>query len=111
MNLLEGTIQRSNGDISVLLGNHRLPLADSILQRRSLLAEYADKKVIVGIRPESIRDAALVRAKRPDGLLHGTVELREALGPELFVHFSAPQVERRTQRRSPTCPGTRARWR
>lgn len=25
-------------------------------------------------------------------MLHGTVELREALGPELFIHFSAPKV-------------------
>jgi hypothetical protein len=31
--------------------------------------------------------------KPPDGLLHGTVELREALGPELIIHFSAPQVQ------------------
>ena len=28
-----------------------------------------------------------------DHLLHGTVELREALGPELFIHFTAPRVE------------------
>src|SRR5262249_59191736 len=28
-----------------------------------------------------------------DHLLHGTVALREALGPELFIHFTAPRVE------------------
>jgi multiple sugar transport system ATP-binding protein len=49
--------------------------------------------VIVGIRPESIQDAALVPDAPPDHLLYGTVELREALGPELLVHFTAPQVE------------------
>jgi multiple sugar transport system ATP-binding protein len=93
MNFLEGTIQRSNGDISVLLGNQRLPLAGSVIQERPLLGRYDDKEVIVGIRPESIHDAALVRARPPDGVLHGTVDLREALGPELFIHFTAPQVQ------------------
>jgi multiple sugar transport system ATP-binding protein len=93
MNFLEGTIQRSNGDISVLLGDQTLALDASVLQQRPLLGRYDDKEVIVGIRPESIHDGALDRAKPTDGVLHGTVELREALGPELFIHFAAPQVQ------------------
>jgi multiple sugar transport system ATP-binding protein len=93
MNFLEGTIQRSNVEISVLLGEQRLALDASVLQQRPLLDQYDDKEVIVGIRPESIHDAALVPAKPPDGVLHGTVELREALGPELFIHFAASQVQ------------------
>jgi multiple sugar transport system ATP-binding protein len=93
MNFLEGTIQRSNGGISVLLGDQRLTLDPSVLQQRPLLGAYDDKKVIVGIRPESIHDGALVRARPQDGVLRGTVELREALGPELFIHFTTPQVQ------------------
>jgi multiple sugar transport system ATP-binding protein len=88
MNLLEGTIQRSNGNVSVLLGGQKLALDASVFQQRPLLGQFDDKEVIVGIRPESLRDAALVpAAPPPDRLLHGTVELREALGPELFIHF------------------------
>ena len=49
--------------------------------------------MLVGIRPESIQDAALVPDAPPDRLLRGTVELREALGPELFIHFAAPQIQ------------------
>jgi multiple sugar transport system ATP-binding protein len=93
MNFLEGTIQRSNGEVSVLLGGQQLALDPAILERRPLLGDYEKKKVIVGIRPESLDDAALVPGAPPDRLLHGTVELREALGPELFVHFSAPRLQ------------------
>jgi multiple sugar transport system ATP-binding protein len=93
MNFLEGTIQRSNGDISVLLGDQHLALDDSVLQQRPRLGEYEDADVIVGIRPESIHDATLVPEAPPDRLLHGTVQLREALGPELFIHFTAPRVQ------------------
>jgi multiple sugar transport system ATP-binding protein len=92
MNFLEGTLQRSNGDISVLLGDQQLALNASILEQRPRLDDYADARLIVGIRPESIQDAALVPDAPPNQLLHGTVELREALGPELFMHFTAPRV-------------------
>ncbi len=88
MNFLKGTIQRSNGDIGVMLGDRKLPLESSVLERRPLLGTYENKQVIVGVRPESMQDAVLVRDAPPDRLLHGTVELREALGPELFVHIS-----------------------
>jgi multiple sugar transport system ATP-binding protein len=93
MNFLDGTIQRSNGDISVVLGDQRLALDASVLRQRPLLGQYDDKEVIVGIRPESIHDGALIPAKPADDVLHGTVELREALGPELFIHFTAPQLQ------------------
>jgi multiple sugar transport system ATP-binding protein len=93
MNLVNGTIQRSNGDISVLLGGQRLALDTSVLVQRPLLGEYDGRPLIVGIRPEAIDDAALDHAEKEDRLLHGTVELREELGPEFLVHFSAPQVQ------------------
>jgi multiple sugar transport system ATP-binding protein len=93
MNLVDGTIQRSNGDITVLLGGQRLALDTSVLAQRPLLGDYQGRKVIVGIRPESIADAALAREPDENRLLQGTVELREDLGPELFVHFSAPDVQ------------------
>jgi multiple sugar transport system ATP-binding protein len=93
MNFLEGRLQRSNGHISVLLGDQQLALDTSVLEQRPRLREYEDARVIVGVRPESIQDAALVTDAPPDHLLHGTVGLREALGPELFIHFTAPRVE------------------
>jgi multiple sugar transport system ATP-binding protein len=93
MNFLEGTLRRSNGDISVLLGDQHLALDASILDDRPRLGGYGERRVIVGIRPESIQDAALVPDARRDHLLRGTVELREALGPELFIHFTARGVE------------------
>jgi multiple sugar transport system ATP-binding protein len=92
MNFLAGTIQRSNGEVTVLLGDQRLALDPGVLGQRPFLGRYEDKQVIVGIRPESIQDAALVRDARQDRLLRGTVELRESVGPELFVHFTGPDA-------------------
>jgi len=43
--------------------------------------------VILGIRPEDLEDAALATDTAQDQRLTGTVELREALGSEIMVHF------------------------
>jgi multiple sugar transport system ATP-binding protein len=93
MNFVEGTLQGSNGDLRAMLGDQQLALDASIFDRRPHLATYRDRRVIVGIRPESIQDARLVPDAPREHVLHGTVELREALGPELFIHFTAPRVE------------------
>jgi multiple sugar transport system ATP-binding protein len=93
MNFLEGELQRSNGKVSVVLGDQRLALDASVLNERPLLGAYEGEPVVVGIRPEAIHDAALLPDAPSDHLLHGTVELREALGPELFIHFTAPNVQ------------------
>jgi len=42
--------------------------------------------VILGVRPEDLEDAALADASRPR--IKGEVELREALGSEVLVHFT-----------------------
>jgi multiple sugar transport system ATP-binding protein len=44
--------------------------------------------VILGIRPEHLEDASLVPDTPPARRLRGMVELREALGSELMVHFT-----------------------
>ena len=44
--------------------------------------------MIVGIRPEHLEEASLVKDSPPDRRLRGNVELREALGSELMVHFT-----------------------
>jgi multiple sugar transport system ATP-binding protein len=42
---------------------------------------------VLGIRPEHLEDAALARDVPADRRLHGKVQLKEALGSEIMVHF------------------------
>jgi multiple sugar transport system ATP-binding protein len=88
MNLLEATLERENGGLSAVLGSQRLKIDDEVVAARPLLKEYEGKTVVVGIRPEQLEDAEIARESPPDRRLHGDVELREALGSELMVHFS-----------------------
>ena len=52
------------------------------------MPQYVGKKVILGIRPEHLEEASLATDTPPDRRLRGNVELREALGSELMVHFT-----------------------
>ena len=88
MNMLEATIERSNGHLSANLGNQKLALEDQVLTDHPGLRGFEGKKVIVGIRPEDLEDASQARDSAPNRRLRGKVELREALGSEIMVHMS-----------------------
>jgi multiple sugar transport system ATP-binding protein len=87
MNLLEATLESQNGDLDVHLGEQRIRLDDELLSSRPALKDYEGRKIVVGIRPEQLEDAALVPDAGEDRRVRGRVELREALGSELMVHF------------------------
>jgi multiple sugar transport system ATP-binding protein len=88
MNMLEATLARSNGGFAVEAGGQRLVLDEQTLSGRPALERYEGRKVVLGIRPEDLEDAALA-SDVPDGRrLRGKVELTEALGSEIMAHFT-----------------------
>ncbi len=88
MNLVEATIARTNGRLAVTIGDHELTLTDALLAFRPRLEEYVGKRVVVGIRPENLEDAALEPDAPEDHRLRGVVVLREPLGSEIVAHFT-----------------------
>jgi len=87
MNMLQARVARENGALAVVAGETRFELSDDMLASHRGLAAYEGKAIVLGIRPESLEDAALANG---DGQprMRGTAELREALGPEILMHFS-----------------------
>ena len=88
MNLLEASLGRANGTLVVQLGDVALPVSQELLSSRPALANYEGRKVVVGIRPEDMEDASLVADAPADRRLPATVELREALGSDVVIHFT-----------------------
>ena len=87
MNMVEASLERSNGQLGVRLGSASVGLGDETLSVRPALKAYEGRTVILGIRPEDLEDAALATDAPDDRRLRGDVELREALGAEIMVHF------------------------
>ena len=92
MNLVEGNVERQNGGLAVQLGEHTLSLGDDTLAARPALEGYVGRKIVVGVRPENLEDAALEPETPEDQRMRGVVVLREPLGSEIVAHFtvSAP---------------------
>jgi multiple sugar transport system ATP-binding protein len=97
MNLLEATLESRNGGYVVKVGEEELTLPAEVLQARPALSAYAGRRVIAGIRPEHLEDAALVPETPAGQRLKARALLREALGSELVVHASVAARQAMTE--------------
>jgi multiple sugar transport system ATP-binding protein len=88
MNMVEATLERRDGSIAAVIGDQSLTLAEETVATRPALKSYEARTIILGIRPEYLEDASLARDIPEDRRLKGRVDLREALGSELMVHFT-----------------------
>jgi multiple sugar transport system ATP-binding protein len=82
MNLYEATV--GEGGRSVKLGSQLIDLPQAVAAAHSGLAAYAGRKVVLGLRPEHL--PASNGQAGPS--LVADVDLVEALGSELIVHFT-----------------------
>jgi multiple sugar transport system ATP-binding protein len=94
MNMVEVTLARSNGALTVEFADNRLTVDPELGVARPALAGYDGRRVILGVRPEDMEDAALAPDSPTDRRFKTTVDLREDMGSEVLIHFSldAPPV-------------------
>ena len=88
MNLVEATLEGGDGNMNVVAGSQKIALGQETLSTRPALKSFAGKSVILGIRPEDLEDAELAAEASSDRMLTGEVQLTEALGSEVMVHFT-----------------------
>jgi multiple sugar transport system ATP-binding protein len=92
MNLFEAGLQSDDGKLVCRIGDTDLELPSDLVAERPSLANYAGRRVAVGIRPEDVREAAGWDGTR----LRGRIMLVESLGSEQLVHIeiTAAPLER-----------------
>ncbi len=87
MNVVLAELVRSDGQVWVHFGEHRLRLDPSTLERRPALARFEGRQVIMGIRPEDLKDAALLGETSEDRRMSIVCDIREDMGSEVYLHF------------------------
>jgi multiple sugar transport system ATP-binding protein len=89
MNLVGVDLVRENGSMTAKFveSEHRLRVGDEVLSARPALKEFEGKRIILGVRPEDIDDASLVRGAPAESRITAVVDIREDMGSEVFVHF------------------------
>jgi multiple sugar transport system ATP-binding protein len=85
MNLLDAVLHL-DGDPHITISGQRLDVLPSVLDARPALRAHDGQEVVVGIRPETLDDAALVDDPDDARTLDAVVDLREGLGSEVVAH-------------------------
>jgi len=88
MNLVQATLVRLGEGFGVRFGEYELTVAKRTERERPALASYVDREVVLGIRPEDLEDAALVRDAPAGQTLAVVTDIREDMGAEVFLHFA-----------------------
>src|SRR4051812_44563719 len=83
MNLVGADLARSNGGLVAKFGETTLPVGEGVLSSRPGLPRFEGRRLILGVRPEDIEDARFGSGEP----LSATVDIREDMGAEVFVHF------------------------
>ena len=83
MNLFDATVD--SGANSLRLGSQRIALPKAVRMARPGLLAYAGRAVVIGLRPEHL---TATNGPDPDCTIEADVDLVEALGNELQVHFT-----------------------
>jgi multiple sugar transport system ATP-binding protein len=95
MNVVEATLRRDGDAATVEFAGHRLTVpADALAGHPRMSSIRGDARVIVGVRPEAISDAAEAPELPADGRIEAVPTLCEAIGSDVYVHFTidAPAV-------------------
>jgi multiple sugar transport system ATP-binding protein len=87
MNLVGVDLVATNGNLEARFGEHRLGVDDALVTARPGLRQFAGKRVILGVRPEDLEDAAGSDGAPEDQRIASVVDIREDMGSEVFVHF------------------------
>ena len=89
MNLYEATLAADARSLSI--GSQSMLLNEAVLNKHPGLAKFSNQRVVVGFRPEALQVSVDTSAGQ---VLRTNVDLVEALGNELLVHFSidAPRI-------------------
>jgi multiple sugar transport system ATP-binding protein len=86
MNLAEATVDRGDsGELVLIFGGYRIPVDGESVRQRPRLAQYVRRQVVIGIRPQHLREADATG--RDAGRLKATVIHSETAGAEHYVQF------------------------
>jgi multiple sugar transport system ATP-binding protein len=94
MNLVGADLVAADGGLEARFGEHRLRIDDAMTASRPALGNFEGTRIILGIRPEDLEDAALADGAQEGRRISAVADIREDMGSEVFVHFGvgAPPV-------------------
>jgi multiple sugar transport system ATP-binding protein len=88
MNMIEATVHPIDDRIALRFGSSELDLDAQMVERHPELKGYEGRRVVLGVRPESIEHERFAGLDPHGRTIQATIDLRESLGSEALVHFT-----------------------
>ena len=86
MNFIDGVLKKKNNGYCVQFAK-KYELAVPAAKEDKKLANYVDKEVILGIRPEAIHDDEMFLSTATTGVIECDVDITEMMGAENFLYL------------------------
>jgi multiple sugar transport system ATP-binding protein len=89
MNLIDARLEPGpdgSAGPRVVFGGYGLEIPAQVMADRPALDRYLGRDIVVGVRPEHLLDAGLLREADPALVIELPVRLREELGAEVYIH-------------------------
>jgi multiple sugar transport system ATP-binding protein len=87
MNLIGVDLALSNDNVVAKFGDNALEVDERVLLKRPGLVAFEGTRIILGVRPEDLEDAAFVGDVLVGRRLSAQVDIREDMGSEVYIHF------------------------
>ena len=92
MNFLDCLVSVEGGDVYLNFGSNRI-LVPEARAKKLIDGGYEDREVVLGIRPEDIKDNEDFIMAHPEASFAATVRVYELLGAEVFLYFSVDDYD------------------
>ncbi len=92
MNFIDSVVTVSGASVYLVFGNNKI-LVPEARAKKLVEGGYVDKEVVLGIRPEDIKDDATFVSSHPEASFAATVRVYELLGAEVFLYFAVDDYD------------------
>ena len=92
MNFIDAVVGRNGNDITLTFGSNSIKVPE-IKAKKLIDAGYEGKTVVLGIRPEDIKDEEMFISNSPDTTIEVTVRVYELLGAEVYLYLDVDDFE------------------
>ncbi|MBR6256904.1 MAG: sn-glycerol-3-phosphate ABC transporter ATP-binding protein UgpC, partial [Lachnospiraceae bacterium] len=92
MNFIDSVVNNENGKVTLTFGSNTITVPE--LKAKKLVDKgYIGKTVVLGIRPEDIKDEEMFISNSPESTIDVTVRVYELLGAEVFLYLDVDSYE------------------
>ena len=92
MNFIDSQVVQDGNDILLQFGSSSIKVPE-VKAKKLIEGGYVDKTVVLGIRPEDVKDEEMFISNSPESTLTCTVRVYELLGAEVFLYVQVDQFD------------------